>query len=66
MNTNNDHLVVWAMNRYGGSFVQALARAAIHADDKNLAKIRATWPELWKEYGQMAEKYLTDEIKKEL
>lgn len=49
-----DHDVIEAMKRYGGSFVFYLAEAAAHADAENLAKIKATWPEYWKQYEDMA------------
>ena len=42
------------MRKYGGSFVQALAELASRADAKNLAIIKQTWPEYWKEYSEMA------------
>ncbi len=45
--------VIEAMEKYGGSFVQALAVAASRADADNLAKIKATWPEYWKQYTDM-------------
>ncbi len=42
------------METYGGSFVKALAGAARHADDENLRRIKATWPEYWVTYGAYA------------
>lgn len=47
--------VVRTMERFGGGFVRALADACHRADPENLAKIKATWPELWAEYAEMAE-----------
>lgn len=39
------------MHRHGGAFARALAHAAAAADPENLAKIKATWPELWERYA---------------
>ena len=49
-----DWMVVQAMRRFGGGFVKALAEAYLHADEDNQARIRATWPEYWESYRQMA------------
>lgn len=49
-----DLKVIEAMEKYGGSFVVALAQAARRADFTNLAKIKATWPEYWQQYTDMA------------
>ena len=35
---------------YGGSFMNGLAQAIVHADLPNLRKIKETWPEAWEEY----------------
>lgn len=51
-----DLLVIEAMEKYGGSFVVALAQAARRADADNLARIKATWPEYWQQYTEMADK----------
>lgn len=45
-----DMKVVENMERYGGSFVQALAELARHADPNNLMKIKLTWADYWEEY----------------
>lgn len=47
-----DMLVVEAMERYGGSFVKALAGCARRADHVNLKKIKDTWSNYWKEYSE--------------
>lgn len=47
--------VIDAMEKWGGSFVVALAQAARRADPINLAKIKATWPEYWQQYKEMVE-----------
>lgn len=50
-----DLKVIEAMKKYGGSFASHLAQAASCADADNLAKIKATWPEYWKRYAEMAD-----------
>lgn len=45
-----------AMRIYGGSFVNALGVAAMVADEENLRRIKATWPETWSQYQDMARK----------
>jgi hypothetical protein len=35
------------MIRFGGSFVSALGRAAVHADPINLEKIKNAFPDYW-------------------
>jgi hypothetical protein len=49
-----DRQILEAMSRYGGSFVQALARAAERADPVNLGKLRAAFPDVWQEYARLA------------
>jgi hypothetical protein len=49
-----DITVVHTMRHYGGSFVQALAEAAMRADPINLRRIKEAFPEYWEEYRQMA------------
>ena len=41
-----------AMRKYGGSFVKALAEAAIRADTENLEKIKLAFFETWSRYEQ--------------
>ncbi len=50
----SDFYVLAAMVKYGGSFAQALAQAARLADDNNLARIKAGWPDYWAKYTEMA------------
>jgi len=45
-----DLAVVEAMEKYGGSFVKALAQLAHRADPANLEKIKHTWATYWLEY----------------
>ena len=51
--TDREYATISAMLKYGGSFVQALARAALAADAENLARIKRAWPEYWKTYEEM-------------
>lgn len=48
-----DYMIVDAMEKYGGSFVKALAEAARHADPTNLQKIKDTWSNYWEAYKKM-------------
>lgn len=45
-----DYKTVKAMERYGGSFAQALANCCKYADSNNLSKIKATWHGMWEMY----------------
>lgn len=38
------------MERFGGSFIQNIGRALLHADFVNAEKIRKTWPVEWDFY----------------
>jgi hypothetical protein len=49
-----DFYVIDAMIKYGGGFVSRLGEAARHADDDNLKRIKATWPEYWLKYTAVA------------
>jgi hypothetical protein len=55
MSGQSDYRIVQAMERYGGSFARAIAQAAHRADENNLAKLKAAFPELWAEYAELAE-----------
>lgn len=50
-----DYAVVEAMRALGGSFVQALAEAFIHADPENVAKLKAAFPDEWHLYTELAQ-----------
>lgn len=55
---NRDYWTIEAMQKYGGSFVSNLGRAAAHADSINLAKIKDAFPDEWNEmekFGQIME-----------
>lgn len=51
----NDHeyKVVEAMEKYGGSFVKALAECFHHADRSNINKLKSAFPEYWGQYEKM-------------
>ena len=49
-----DNEVISAMFACGGSFDEALAGAANVADEDNLARIKAAWPETWAKYAELA------------
>lgn len=53
-----DYNIVDAMEKYGGSFVRALAEAARRADPINFLLIKNTWPEYWRQYQEIAKKNL--------
>ncbi len=48
-----DYQLFQAMARYGGSFARAIA-AADRADAKNMARLKAAFPELMEEFRQAA------------
>ena len=50
----NDRQIINTMMEYGGSFVRKLGAAALVADQQNLNRIKATWPEYWDQYARMA------------
>ena len=56
MMTDKDYKVIAAMEKFGGSFVKALAFAFHRADSTNFKKLKDTFPEYWKEYSKMVEK----------
>ena len=52
MNTT-DLMTIHAMRERGGSFVQALARAALLADPENLARLKTAFPNYWEDYSPL-------------
>lgn len=58
-----DYWTIRAMRVYGGSFVQALAELAIHADPENLSRIKKAWPEYWKNYEEMGQQGEGEKVK---
>ena len=51
MNQSEIFRTLQTASKYGGGFMQLLARAAIVADPDNKAKILKTWPEIINTYG---------------
>ena len=49
-----DEQIVAAMVSLGGSFVQRLGLLYGWADAENRARIKAAWPEYWREYEELA------------
>ena len=47
---DEDYKIVEMMEKYGGSFVKALAGAFYRADINNFSKLKRAFPEYWKEY----------------
>ncbi len=53
---DRDIRVLEQMQRYGGSFVKALAECLWHADAINYQKLKAIFPEYFNQYRLMANK----------
>jgi hypothetical protein len=51
--TTEDVATLAAMERYGGGFVKALARAANCADEENLRRLKVAFPEYWVQYREV-------------
>lgn len=60
---DRDIYTIDAMEKYGGSFVKALAVLARHADYNNLILIKNTWSAYWQEYEIMGIKMEEDSKK---
>lgn len=54
--TEEDSVIVDAMEKYGGSFVKALSGALYRADPSNFAILKAAFPEYFAQYKEMARK----------
>lgn len=63
MKNPHDYWTIEAMQKYGGSFVQALAKAAMVADSQNIQKIKLTWPEYWRQYYDWGQKMKAEDEK---
>lgn len=48
----SDQEITNAMVKYGGSFVQALGRAAQLADSDNMERLKIAFPEYWSNYAK--------------
>jgi len=53
--TTTERQTIDAMQKYGGSFIRALAAAYIAADPTNRCKIQDTWVVEWDKYLHMGE-----------
>lgn len=49
--THEDFEILLRMDKYGGSFVRALAEAAQHADPVNFQKLKTTFADYWEDYS---------------
>jgi pyruvate/2-oxoacid:ferredoxin oxidoreductase beta subunit len=56
MENNENYEVIEAMEKFGGSFIQALAQCYNTADQINFIKLRDAFPEYWEEFKKMASK----------
>lgn len=56
MQNAKDIKVIEAMERYGGSFVKALAEAFHRADANNFERLKATFFEYWHQYESIADR----------
>lgn len=54
MTTQLDYKVIETMEKYGGSFVQALARCFRRADTNNFRTLREAFAEYWEQYRKMS------------
>jgi pyruvate/2-oxoacid:ferredoxin oxidoreductase beta subunit len=52
--TDQDIKTIEAMEKYGGSFVKALAVCFRKADPVNFAKLRQTFKKYWEDYRKKA------------
>jgi hypothetical protein len=52
--SEEEHRVIACMQRYGGSFVKALAAAYAFADEQNRLTIRTAFAGYWERYRSMA------------
>jgi len=50
MKTEEDYRIVENMEKFGGSFVKALAQCFRHADSCNFEKLKSTFSEYWEQY----------------
>lgn len=55
MDEDQKYKMVWAMQRYGGSFIQALGECFNRADAINTVKLCNAFPEYVATYTQVAE-----------
>lgn len=53
--STEDLTTIHSMGTNGGSFVRALAKAALLADPVNLDIIKKSWPDIWLFYSAIAQ-----------
>ncbi len=46
--------ILRCMEQRGGSFVRALANAAMYADDRNLERLKLAFDDYWMTYRELA------------
>lgn len=63
MFTQKDDAMIEAMIQFGGSFVKSLGYALVHADPINYQKLERAFPEYFKEYVDMADKFIRNKSK---
>ena len=61
MEEDEKYCVCLGMKAYGGGFVKGLCMALRSADETNQEKIKATWPDLWKQYLEMGKRIHKEE-----
>jgi hypothetical protein len=64
MGMMDDEPVLAAMERYGGSFIQALAVAWRRADDSNRLVLKTAFPAYWAQYADVAEQDSRRELRR--
>ena len=52
---DQDLRTIGAMQKFGGAFIQALAKAASVADEVNLGHIKCMWSDEWDKYQRLGE-----------
>jgi hypothetical protein len=53
----DDEHVLQAMERYGGSFIRALAVCWRRADDTNRRVLKGAFPTYWAQYADLADRH---------
>jgi len=59
MNEPTNWQIIAAMKKYGGGFAKALANAAACADETNLNRIKAAFPDFWLDYKKFVAQQTT-------
>lgn len=61
----NDYDVTQAMLTYGGSFVEALAKAFRAADARNQARIKEAFADYWQQYADLRRQVMASPLSAE-